>query len=172
MAHLGQEFDVNTLPQSESNFDPLPAGWYDVNITGAELKDTNDRTGNYINVKYSVTGPTHQGRVVFGMLNLKNKNPKAEEIGRQQLGELMRACGLARVTDSDQLIGGRCAIKIAIKPPVMVDDPQRPSQQIEKYPAGNEVKGFKAIAGSAAPTFTPAPAAQATASAAPPWARK
>lgn len=159
MAHLGQEFDVNTLPVSENNFDPLPAGWYDVNITGAELKDTKDGTGNYINVKYSVTGPSHQGRVVFGMLNLKNRNPKAEEIGRQQLGELMRACGLARVTDSDQLIGGRCAIKLNV-------------ETQEGYEPRNGVKGFRAIAGSAAPTFTPAPAAQATASAAPPWARK
>lgn len=159
MAHLGQEFDVNSLPVSENNFDPLPAGWYDVNITGAELKSTKDGTGNYINVKYSVTGPTHQGRVVFGMLNLKNKNPKAEEIGRQQLGELMRACGLARVTDSDQLIGGRCAIKLSV-------------ETQEGYEPRNNVKGFKAITGSIAPTFTPAPAAQATASAAPPWARK
>lgn len=155
MAHLGQEFDVNSLPV---NFDPLPPGWYDVNVTGAELKATKDGTGSYINVKYAVTGPTHQGRVVFGMLNIKNKNPKAEEIGRQQLGELMRACGLARVTDSDQLIGGRCAIKLAIRPA----DGQ--------YEAQNDVKAFKAISGSAAPTFAPAPAAQATA--APPWAKK
>lgn len=159
MAHLGQEFDVNSLPVSENNFDPLPAGWYDVNITGADLKDTKDGTGNYINVKYSVTGPSHQGRVVFGMLNLKNKNPKAEEIGRQQLGELMRACGISRVTDSDQLIGGRCAIKLTV-------------ETQEGYEPRNNVKGFKAITGSTAPAFTPAPAAQATASAAPPWARK
>lgn len=159
MANLGQEFDVNSLPVSENNFDPLPAGWYEVNITGAELKDTKDGAGNYINVKYSVTGPSHQGRVVFGMLNLKNKNPKAEEIGRQQLGELMRACGISRVTDSDQLIGGRCAIKLTV-------DTQ------EGYEPRNNVKGFKAITGSTAPTFTPAQAAQATASSAPPWARK
>lgn len=164
MANLGQEFDVNTLPQSESNFDPLPAGWYDVNITGADLKDTKDGTGNYINVKYSVTGPSHQGRVVFGMLNLKNKNPKTEEIGRQQLGELMRACGISRVTDSDQLIGGRCAIKLTV-------------ETQEGYEPRNNVKGFRAITGSTPaplhrPAFTPAPAAQATASAAPPWARK
>lgn len=159
MAHLGQEFDVNSLPVSDNNFDPLPPGWYDVNVTGAELKATKDGTGSYINVKYSVTGPTHQGRVVFGMLNIKNKNPKAEEIGRQQLGELMRACGLARVTDSDQLIGGRCAIKLAI-------------EQQDGYEPRNNVKAFKAIGGSPAPAFAPAPAAQATAAAAPPWAKK
>lgn len=159
MANLGYEFDVNTLPVSDNNFDPLPAGWYDVNITGAELKDTKDGTGNYINVKYAVTGPTHQGRVVFGMLNLKNKTPKAEEIGRQQLGELMRACGLTRVTDSDQLVGGRCAIKLSID--------SQPG-----YEPRNNVKGFKAITGSTAPTFSAPSAAAPAAASAPPWAKK
>lgn len=92
-------------------------------------------------------------------MNLKNKSPKAEEIGRQQLGELMRACGISRVTGSDQLIGGRCAIKLTV-------------ETQEGYEPRNNVKGFRAITGSTAHAFTPAPAAQATASAAPTWARK
>jgi hypothetical protein len=58
------------------------------------------------NCAYDITGPSHQGRVVFGNLNIKNANPKAEEIGRQQLGDIMRAIGLAKVTDTDQFIGG------------------------------------------------------------------
>ena len=115
MAFLGQEFNVDALPVSETSFELLPPGWYDATISDAQVKPTKDGSGSYINVKYSITGPTYQGRVVFGMLNLTNKNPKAEEIGRQNLGELMRAIGLARVTDSDQLIGGRCSIKLAVR---------------------------------------------------------
>jgi hypothetical protein len=48
-------------------------------------------------------------------LNIKNANPKAEEIGRQQLGDIMRAIGLAKVTDTDQLIGGQIGIKLEVK---------------------------------------------------------
>jgi hypothetical protein len=167
MAFLAEEFNVNDLPVGNTgNFEPLPAGWYSCTISQAELKDTKAGTGQYIKLRYDITGPTHQGRVVFGNLNIKNANPKAEEIGRQQLGDIMRAIGLAKVTDTDQLIGGQIGIKLEVK-------------QDAQYGASNEVKGFKSVTGSAAPATTPfkpsasAPAAQAASSkAAPPWAKK
>lgn len=165
MAFLNETFSVNDLPQADNDFSPLPAGWYQVHITGAELRNTKAGTGAYIAVRYDVLGPTHQGRVVFGNLNIRNPNPKAEEIGRQQLGSLMRAIGLAQVSDTDQLIGGQLMIKLAIRPA----DGQ--------YEASNDVKDFKAVGGAAAAAAgsmasNNAPAAPAAASAAPPWARK
>jgi hypothetical protein len=165
MAFLSQSFDVADLPQSSGgNFEPLPAGWYSVTIAGAELKNTKAGNGQFIAVRYDVTGPTHQGRVVFGNLNIQNPSPKAEEIGRQQLGELMRSIGLAKVTDTDQLIGGNLQIKLDIK-------------RDEQYGDKNEVRGFKAVSGGALPSMSPASipasAAQAApAKAAPPWAKK
>jgi hypothetical protein len=162
MAFLNEAFDVNELPQGNTgNFEPLPAGWYTVTITQAELKDTKAGNGQYIKLRYDVTGPTHQGRVVFGNLNIKNPNPKAEEVGRQQLGDIMRAIGLAKVTDTDQLIGNSLSIKLDVK-------------QDAQYGASNEVKGFKSVSGSAAPVAAsmPAAAAPASAKAAPPWATK
>lgn len=167
MAFLAEEFNVNDLPVGNTgNFEPLPAGWYTCTISQAELKDTKAGNGQYIKLRYDITGPTHQGRVVFGNLNIKNANPKAEEIGRQQLGDIMRAIGLAKVTDTDQLIGGQIGIKLEVK-------------QDAQYGASNEVKSFKSVTGSAAPAATPfkpsasAPAAPAASSkAAPPWAKK
>jgi hypothetical protein len=162
MAFLNEAFDVNELPQGNTgNFEPLPAGWYTVTISQAELKDTKAGNGQYIKLRYDVTGPTHQGRVVFGNLNIKNPNPKAEEVGRQQLGDIMRAIGLAKVTDTDQLIGNSLSIKLDVK-------------QDAQYGASNEVKGFKSMSGSAAPVAAsmPAAAAPATAKAAPPWAKR
>ena len=165
MAFLDQEFNVSDMPVSTSSFDPLPEGWYNVTIAGAELKSTKAGNGQYIAVKYQVTGPTMQGRVVFGNLNIKNPNQKAEEIGREQLGQIMRATGLAKVTDTDMLIGGQLAIKLSIR-------------RDEQYGDSNDVKGFKALAGSvpaAMPStpFNAAPApAAAPAKAAPPWAKK
>jgi hypothetical protein len=160
MAFLDQEFNADDFVTS-SNFDPLPEGWYNVTIAGAEVKNTKAGTGQYIAIKYTVTGPTHQGRVVFGNLNIKNPNPKAEEIGRQQLGDLMRAVGLAKIKDTDQLIGGNLSIKLIVKPA----DGQ--------YDASNDIKGFKAISGATlpAPSATPQ-SAPSSPSATPPWARK
>lgn len=160
MAFLNETYDVNELPQGNSDFAPLPAGWYSVTITGAELKNTKAGNGQYIAVRYDVTGPTHQGRVVFGNLNIKNPNPKAEEIGRQQLGDLMRAIGLSKVTDTDQLISGSLQIKLAIR-------------EQEGYEPSNDVKGYKSVSGGV-PTFAaPAsPSAPQSAKSAPPWTKK
>ena len=166
MAFLDEEFSVDTLPVGNNNFEPLPEGWYNATITAAEVKPTKAGDGKYIAVKYAITGPTHQGRVIFGNLNIKNASTKAEEIGRQQLGEIMRAIGLATVRDTDQLIGGNLGIKLTVR--------------TGEY-AGNEIKAFKALGGASPSVMTsvpfgksapPAVAAGAPAKAAPPWAKK
>jgi hypothetical protein len=161
MALLNETFNTDDLPQGNTgDFQPLPDGWYTAHIAKAEMCNTKAGTGQYIKLRYDITGPTHQGRVVFGNLNIRNPNPKAEEIGRQQLGDLMRAIGLKTVSDTDQLIGGTLSIKLATKPA----DGQ--------YEASNEVKAFKAIEGAAMPrpAATSAPASAGTAT--PPWGKK
>ena len=174
------DISLSDLPESTGGaYDPLPAGWYTAMIAGADLQATKDGSGQYIKIKYSITGPSHQGRVVFGNLNIKNQSAKAEEIGRSQLGELMRAIGLARVQDTDQLIGGNLSIKLDIRPA------RTDAATGKTYDAQNEVKGYKVVGGSttsaAMPSFgasqpqASAPAAQAApaaASSAPPWAKR
>lgn len=163
MAFLDIAIDINEIPESTNSYELLPPGWYDATVAGAELRDTKSG-GQMIAVKYSILGPTHQGRLVWGNINIRNSNPKAEEIGRQQLGEIMRATGLARVTDTDQLIGLTMGIKVAIR------------EAQNGYEAQNEVKGWKATQGSAAPAPAPAafvpPTASAPAGKQPPWAKK
>jgi len=158
MAFLDQTFSAKDMPVSEKSYEPLPAGWYTAAITGAELKNTKAGTGQYISIKYDIIGPTHQGRIVFGTLNIRNPNVKAEEIGRKQLGEVMRAIGIAKVADTDELIGGQLSIKLSIK-------------SSEQYGDQNEVKGFKAISGSTPPVPV-AKAVTTSGKAAPPWQKK
>lgn len=164
MAFLDEPIDVADLPQPERNYEPVPPGWYDVTINSAEVTDTKAGTGKYIKIRYDIIGPSHQGRVVFGNLNIRNPNAKAESIGRAQLNELMQAVNITRLANTDQLVGIPVSIKLSVK-----DDPN--------YGASNEVKGFKSRGGggSAAPQQTPFSAPSATAAAAkaaPPWAKK
>jgi len=162
MASLGETFEVNSLPQGNTgSFEPLPAGWYSATMAGAELKATKSGTGQYISIRYDITGPTHQGRVVFGNLNIRNQSPKAEEIGRQQLGDICRSIGLSHVGDTDQLIGHSLMIKLDV-------------EKSPQYGDKNNVKGFKPISGGAPPVMAKpaATVAAAPAKAAPPWAKK
>jgi hypothetical protein len=164
MAQLNEVFDIKDLPQGNNNdYTPLPDGWYTTHINAASLESTKAGTGSYIKVRYDITGPTHQGRVVFGNFNVRNPSTKAEEIGRQQLGDLMRSIGLTRVADTDQLVGCNCQIKLTTKVQ-------------EGYEPSNEIRGWKAVEGGSmpkpeAPASLPA-APPAGAAASPPWAKK
>lgn len=162
MTFLDQTFNANDLPEG-GGFEPVPAGNYTVSVTEAGLQDTKEKTGQYIKIRMDIEGPSHQGRVLFANINIRNPNPKAEEIGRQQLGDIMRAIGLSQVSDTDQLIGGRLQVKVTVK-------------NDEKYGPGNEVKGFKAVEGSVppAPSGPSVPSGggqESPAGGKPPWAQ-
>jgi hypothetical protein len=157
---LGETFSAAELQPSTLSYDLLPAGWYTAIITEAEVKDTKSGNGSYIKCRYDITGPSGQGRVVFSNFNIKNLSTKAEEIGRQQLGEMMRALGLASVSDTDELINGHLSIKIDVRP------------ASGEYNAQNEVKGWKSNTASLPPQPKSDAPAGAPAKAAPPWAKK
>ena len=160
MAFLEQPIELKDIPADEDRaFSPIPAGWYTAAIAGADIRETKAGNGNYIAVRFDITGPEYQGRVVWTNLNTRNPNPKAEEIGRQQLGNIMRAVGLTKLEDTDQLLGGNLAIKVSVR-----DDPT--------YGPSNEVKGYRAIEGSAPPVAPPDTKTAANAASAPPWASK
>jgi len=158
MAFLGQSFTVKDIPEQDG-FEPVPAGWYNARITEAEVKSTKAGTGSYIKVRYDITGPTHQGRVIYGNINLSNPNQQAEQIGIQQLGSLARAIGLEVISDSDQLINRDVQIKLSIK-----------KDTSGQYNDSNDVKGFKAIDGTM-PSM-PTSSAPTGKTATPPWAGK
>jgi hypothetical protein len=154
------DFDLNDEQYAdEGGFDSLPAGWYMAKITQADLTKTKAGTGQYIKMRFDITGPTHEGRVVFANININNPNPTAEKIGRGQLRQMRDAMGMGELKDTDQLVGGDLQIKLSV-----IND--------EKYGDGNELKGFKPIGGG---STAPRPAAQASApagaSASPPWAK-
>jgi hypothetical protein len=148
--------------QSERSYELVPAGWYTARITDATVKMTKAGTGKYVAVRYDIIGPTHEGRVVYGNLNISNPNPTAEKIGREQLSDLMRAIGLGTLQDTDQLVGGTCLVKIAIE------------GGDGAYKERNEVKGWKvadATKKAAAPIASPsaAPTEAASSRSLPPW---
>ncbi len=163
MSELDMEFCLDDLPPpSTGSFEPIPEGWYIASIVSAELKTTKAGTGKFIALRMDVMGPTHQGRVLFTNLNINNPNPTAEGIGRQQLGAIMSAIGVAKLKNTDQIIGGKLQVKVAIK-----HEPPRDPE--------NDIKGYKAVSGSTMPSAMPKSEASAPAGpakATPPWGKK
>jgi hypothetical protein len=94
---------------------PIPDGDYQACIDAAEIKSTRDGSGKILSVTFSIIGPNYAGRKVWVNLNIENKNPIAEQIAHEELGRIMRACGLESITDTDQLIGAPMEIKTKTK---------------------------------------------------------
>jgi hypothetical protein len=151
------DFDASSVPQTEKSYEVLPAGWYTASVTGAEVKQTKSGTGQYLRVEYTISGPSGAGRKVWSNYNVRNENPKAESIGREQLAELCRCVGLSRVNDTDQLLGCNVSVKLKVR------------EASNGYDAQNEVQGHKSLEGSATPA--PAKGAPAKAGPKPPWAK-
>ena len=130
----------------EDEYKPIPEGDYTVIAQEAEIRDTNARTGQYINLKLAVTGPTHAGAIVWSMINFINQNEQTRTIGRRQLGHLMEAIGVEMLEDTDQLIGKPFGVHVEIQP------------AHDGYKARNNVtKFFKADGPVAVAPSSPAP---------------
>jgi hypothetical protein len=151
MANIA-DFSAKADAVQDQDFQPIPDGWYRVEVKKAELKATKDGNGQYINVQYSVMGPSHAGRVVFDIINVRNASAEAERIGLAGLKRLKLAVGLPSLTDTDQLVGRNLEIDVK-------------TQKSADYGDKNVVKAYRSPEGSAMP------AAVANASA-PPWAKK
>lgn len=136
-------FDANAVePDAGRDFQPLPAGAYEVEISNSEIKDAASGNGCYLKLELTVLGPTGAGRKVWENITLKNTNAQAESIGQAQLSALCRAVGIAKLDDSDQLFQRVLRVRLKVKPAE------------GKYQAGNEVTAYEGMG-------TPQPSAAA-----------
>lgn len=117
MAILDAAFisDFAQVKADDGGYSPIPAGEYVFQLTGAELKQTKDGSGQYIKGEFTVVAPSYQGRKVFQNFNIYNRNSEAERIGRSQLKALAIAVGLDTLRDTDELIGRTVAARVSIE---------------------------------------------------------
>lgn len=158
-------FDANAVPPDAGrDFEPLPAGAYEVEISNADVKDTKNGNGCYLALELTVVGPTNAGRKVWANITLKNSNAQAEQIGAGQLSALCHAAGIPVLKDSDQLFQKIVRVRLKVTPAK------------DGFQAKNDVTAYEAVgAQQPGPTASrpaanaPAPAASAAKKA--PWTR-
>lgn len=145
-------FDAATVAPNAS-FDPLPAGWYNANITASEMKPTKDGSGAYIQLELTVLDGQFANRKVFDRLNVQNTSQVAQEIAYATLSSICHATGVIQVQDTSQLHGIPMEVKLSVQ------------AASGDYEASNKVKGYRASSqgggapapqmGQAAPQMTP-----------------
>lgn len=166
-------FDARNV-QPAADMAPIPAGEYPAIIVDSAMKETKDRTGQYLELTHEVIDGPFKGRKVWARLNLVNKNPTTVQIAQQHLSAICHAVGRLTVQDSSELHNVPHLIRVEFK----AANPADP-----KSKDGNDIKAWKPLAGpvtvpaaGAAPTTYPAPGLPAptstpAAAATPPWHR-
>ncbi len=109
----GAAFDPNSV-EPATGFDPLPAGWYQVEIENAEIKETKAKTGKFLHLELCVVGENYNGRKLFPNINLMNPNAKAVEIGMRELAAVGQACGLNAIADTNDLLGKMIEARVKV----------------------------------------------------------
>lgn len=149
-------FSPTADDKAGSNFDPIPAGWYTVQIASAKHETKQfDTSKASIALQLKVQGPSHIGRVIFARFNIKHPNPETVRIARQQLNGLCVAIGKPDgFRDPQELVGHFVEAKVTVRP------------EQNGYDASNDVKGYRKAEGFSAPATASAPAGAPKANAA------
>jgi hypothetical protein len=135
MAGLGTSFDATQHDTEQRDFENLPIGDYELEVTESEVKQTNNQDGTGIKLTYGVLAPEeYKGRKLFSWINIEHKNAQAQEIGQKELASLCRACGLTTIDDTEQLHFIRFTAKVGLGKPS--------TKNGVEYPARNEIKKF------------------------------
>lgn len=148
-----------------TGFDPLPPGWYSVEVSDAEVKDTNAGNGKYLQLNLTVVGDHYANRKVFARITLVNPNEKAVQIGMRELAGLGQACELTAISDTSELIGKLVDARLKIE---KGKNGYEDSNRVTAY----AVVGSKSQGSAPAASSRPAPAAApVSAGAKRPWER-
>jgi Protein of unknown function (DUF669) len=157
-------FDQSKAPEG-TNFVPIPAGRYQVEIIESDVRATKAGNGHYLHLAFRVVEGPYEGRQVWDNVNFDNPSQQTVEIAQKTLRKLCRLCGYrpAVLENTEELHFKRFYINVAIE-----TTPGYDPKNTVRYP---EVQ-IEAVPTSAAqpqpePARPVAPAAEAK-----PWQRK
>lgn len=94
---------ASVIPAAPRAFEPLPAGDYELVVTGSDVKQTKQGNGHYIELEMQVISGEFSGRRIWERLNIDNPNKQAEDIAKGALAALCGAVGIVDMTDTAQL---------------------------------------------------------------------
>lgn len=156
-----------------SDWEPIPAGDYIVQIILSEFRDSK-KGGNHLALDFTILEGPLAGRTFTIRLNLYHQNVQAAEIAERELSAICRAAGVLQVNDTESLHFKPMHAAVTVKP--RKDDNTKLDNVFKFSPIGGTAAPANSPATSRQstapkPSAAPAPAAAAGASV-PPWRKK
>lgn len=113
---LTHAVDVTDVQGGAGDFSPIPAGVYMAQIIAAEEKKTQDLSGYYLNITFSIIGEKYAGRRVWGNITTVSSDAQKLGTGHRHLANLLDAAGLPRkISNTDVLLQKVVPIKVIIQ---------------------------------------------------------
>jgi hypothetical protein len=111
--------DLSTTEVSQ-DFQPIPAGTYNVVPVEFTLTDTKENGGKYIKARFDVSDGPYANRVLWENINIINRNETAVSIGKKTIASLLGAVGINTNQPTTMglirsTIGKRVAAKVAVE---------------------------------------------------------
>lgn len=117
LSSFGDDFTQYERTVGTGSSSPLPIGFYAGIITRADMKDTKDGSGKYLEVEFDITSPPEHGnRKFWDKFNLVNRNNVTVKIAKEQLGDLLKALGFNYSPNTEELIGKEVCMYLGIEP--------------------------------------------------------
>lgn len=81
-------------------YEPIPEGEYLLRMNRIEEKAIKSGVGTLLSAGFEVINGDHKGRLIFHNFIVEHSNPKAEEIGTDQLDKYLKAVGVSDGLDA------------------------------------------------------------------------
>lgn len=145
--------------------DPLPPGWYPMQIVASSVEKTQNGQGQYLKLEFEMiesAAPQLKGRKAWDRLNLWNQNAQAVDIANRTLSAICHATGVMQVQDTEALHHKPLAVKVKVRPAEGEYEPQNEVTGYDafnaRFPSGampNTPAGGPAAPGAAPPVSGP-----------------
>lgn len=143
---------IDFIPQDHEAIQPgssgpiIPDGWYICMLVDTSEKIGKSSGGRYVELRFELDETKHPefaGKQLFDRLNLWNPKPEVQRMARGILRSICDAFGMPpgqMIQRTEELHNRFCAVRVVTKPAEM--DPVTGQQ---KYPAKNEIKGYRHV---------------------------
>ena len=121
MAITNQATHTNT--GEKKVYPPLPDGDYLVSFDRASEQATKKGDGSYVKASFKVVEGDYKGRLLFNYFLITHSNPKAAQIGKEQLSKCLKAMGVVNgfegigndATQLESFVGKELIVKVGIE---------------------------------------------------------
>lgn len=104
-----------TPVEVKESYSLLPPGDYEVVCEQCELQDNKNQTGNFLYCRFTITSGNYKGRFLSERYTYQHPSADAVRIGHEQLSRLCKAIGIERIDDTQQLVGKRFVVTVAVR---------------------------------------------------------